>query len=824
MDFGLCDGNYFDYENDEEAILREFDLADEVKEGECWEDPAFPADGRAIYFDKDCPPKGSLPAESLTWIRICSRQIERCTDPVLYLENAQSSTILQGALGNTHFVNALRHLTCDPKYVHRLVVSSKYAEIGLYTIKISKAGKWRYVHIDDRIPCRQSGRVHFSRNFDPNETFAMLIEKAYAKVHGCYEALLHGLMEKTLHDLTDSSHVKVVKRELVPPDHLCGEVWKHLEDAMEANHLVTCRRIAADPFSDKNTDRLGIKLGTCYQVVDCVSAHAKPTGTKDALDVAMVCIRNLHAKGEGGRFVGRWCYGHPVWAEYPEIGRDIASRTEDIETKAPFNKKMLQEKIEATKTQMIEETKARERLASDSDIESDSSSDSSGAEQEQEGEERGLDKDKDPADVDDESVKSRRSVKSLVGGSSKKNKKKSSKKKAKKGKGRTHYDPFSDIVLSSDSEEEDNFSIDKFLKAKVKVVQPGVDGLYWLQVEDFVELFNRVYVLEDLSFEEGVVSRRFLSKWVPGDYIVGSGGPPLDPLADAAEDKTSKQKKKAVAGESKREVDEEQSEEESQSESDSDEESDDAPIPFADNPMYPFVVSEPTFISVALYQADRRWTVSRLGVSNPGVVSASSFAVRGARIEACMNYERAVGFVILDLTGNKVRVTTFSPQRIVDGSDYIQFSNVVSKLIHLDPGRYCLVPFTDVPVDNRILEYILRCSFREGTLDFEVKDLVKERPIDDMPSDDEDDAEQDRKAQLKKRPMYGVCPMLLLPERWEWEEEVQELGSMAIYEQVSDLAYLLRAMKKEVRSMQDSKLKIKAKEVLRGEDNTKTAE
>jgi hypothetical protein len=31
----------------------------------------------------------------------------------------------------------------------------------------------------------------------------------------------------------------------------------------------------------------------------------------------------------------------------------------------------------------------------------------------------------------------------------------------------------------------------------------------------------------------------------------------------------------------------------------------------------------------------------------------------------------------------------------------------------------------DVPVDNKIVEYILRCSFREGTIDFEVKDLVK---------------------------------------------------------------------------------------------------
>ena len=57
---------------------------------------------------------------------------------------------------------------------------------------------------------------------------------------------------------------------------------------------------------------------------------------------------------------------------------------------------------------------------------------------------------------------------------------------------------------------------------------------------------------------------------------------------------------------------------------------------------------------------------------------------------ACMNYERAVGFVVLNLSGAKMRVTTFSPQRIVDSSEYIQFSNSVSKLIHLEPGRCVL--------------------------------------------------------------------------------------------------------------------------------------
>jgi hypothetical protein len=38
----------------------------------------------------------------------------------------------------------------------------------------------------------------------------------------------------------------------------------------------------------------------------------------------------------GGRFTGRWSYGHPVWAEYPEIGRDLAGRTEELKIASPF--------------------------------------------------------------------------------------------------------------------------------------------------------------------------------------------------------------------------------------------------------------------------------------------------------------------------------------------------------------------------------------------------------------------------------------------------------------------------------------------------------
>lgn len=56
-----------------------------------------------------------------------------------------------------------------------------------------------------------------------------------------------------------------------------------------------------------------------------------------------------------------------MWAEYPEIGRDLAKRTEDIETNAPFNQRMLQAKIEETKNQLLNQAMAKARVGSDSD-------------------------------------------------------------------------------------------------------------------------------------------------------------------------------------------------------------------------------------------------------------------------------------------------------------------------------------------------------------------------------------------------------------------------------------------------------------------------
>ena len=326
IDRGLVQGNYFDYADDDVALQGEIDLLDSA---DVFEDTSFPADARALYFDPLHPPKGALPGINIIWNRICRGEVMDCEEPNFCFASPSSPMITSGALGDNYFVNALRMMATSPKLIRRLLVSSANARFGIYTFKFYKAGAWRYVHVDDRIPCRQSGRVNFARNEDPNETFAMLIEKAYAKLHGCYEALIHGLSEKVMLDLTPGGHCRVHRNELHQDlDTICDVTWNFLEENIKAGKVMGCMKCVPDPYSEKLADRQGITVDLMYQVLDVQEVTAYPTEVLDRLTVGMVCVRNLQKKE--GFHTGPWSMGHQNWVLYREIGIKLRHRTREI--------------------------------------------------------------------------------------------------------------------------------------------------------------------------------------------------------------------------------------------------------------------------------------------------------------------------------------------------------------------------------------------------------------------------------------------------------------------------------------------------------------
>jgi len=98
---------------------------------------------------------------------------------------------------------SLASLAEMPYLVERLFITQKYNDEGLYRVKLCKNGVWVEVTIDDYFPCTEDGGPIFS-SANGNELWVLLLEKAYAKVHGNYYTLRGGWANQGMMDLTGS--------------------------------------------------------------------------------------------------------------------------------------------------------------------------------------------------------------------------------------------------------------------------------------------------------------------------------------------------------------------------------------------------------------------------------------------------------------------------------------------------------------------------------------------------------------------------------------------------------------------------------------------
>jgi calpain len=72
---------------------------------------------------------------------------------------------------------------------------------GVIQVNLWRYGEWETVIIDDRLPQKRNNYV-YARCSDPDEFWVALIEKAFAKLHGCYEAIEGGMPIESMVDMT----------------------------------------------------------------------------------------------------------------------------------------------------------------------------------------------------------------------------------------------------------------------------------------------------------------------------------------------------------------------------------------------------------------------------------------------------------------------------------------------------------------------------------------------------------------------------------------------------------------------------------------------
>ncbi|KAG6611528.1 uncharacterized protein IUM83_13709 [Phytophthora cinnamomi] len=241
------------------------------------------------------------------------------SNATLFADGVSSGDVIQGNLGDCWFLSALSVVATRSDFLEQTFWRrDQHKSKGLFVCKFMKNFVWNYVLIDDRFPVfgftdKKAGKPYFARCRNPNELWVSLLEKAYAKLHGNYEALIGGFVDCALNDLTGMCSEQVILKEGFPgfgenpyipakPQQKYGDpFWEKLTRYKESGTLMGCSiqpPVTAKDVAVESSAGNGLYFKHAYALVD-----AGEIKTVRGELVRLVKLRNPWGMGE---WTGPW--------------------------------------------------------------------------------------------------------------------------------------------------------------------------------------------------------------------------------------------------------------------------------------------------------------------------------------------------------------------------------------------------------------------------------------------------------------------------------------------------------------------------------------
>jgi calpain-15 len=284
---------------------------------------------------------------SLAWHSFASQQY------VLYHKQISSSQVRQGAVGNCWFLSALAVVAEQPYLVHQqLLPHSDTNEKGCYQINLCLDGKWTPILVDANLPVVYGSAS--SSNSDSqlakqdfrggatlqggssvaypafcatpsNQLWPALVEKAYAKAHGCYSNLSGGFIAEGLADLTGAPTETIILERVL---YDMEELWARLLSFYESGFLLGVATsqggdglVGGHAYSVLNIQEITDSLvGEQPKVTDFFGGPASPSkkpkpnpGQPERSTIRLVRIRNPWGKRE---WKGAWSVHSEQWTKH----------------------------------------------------------------------------------------------------------------------------------------------------------------------------------------------------------------------------------------------------------------------------------------------------------------------------------------------------------------------------------------------------------------------------------------------------------------------------------------------------------------------------